>query len=82
VATGRLGGADPIGQRGDAEIDTLASETFALSVQRLMLVLKPTRRNYPHFGSFTLHQQGLLSHAWADAVPRPSSALAILDQLL
>ena len=30
-------GADPIGQRGDTEIDALEGEPFALPVQRLML---------------------------------------------
>ena len=30
-------GADPVGERGDTEIDALEGETFALPVQRLML---------------------------------------------
>jgi hypothetical protein len=34
---GARAGADPVGERGDTEIDALEGETFALPVQRLMI---------------------------------------------
>ena len=49
-------GANPVGQRGDADIDALARKTFALPVQRLMVT------------EFAVHDAG--QQVWPGAAAR------------